>query len=127
MESLNIDERIKNIKDFTFLHGYYEPTMAILFEKDRTWAGRLQDKKDTMCLIIVSLDLSQRIYPVIHSVDGLPYDSFAVCPVPKPVGGVMVLSVNGVMHFDQGTRCATIGKRTGWLRSHDLLVVRAWL
>jgi cleavage and polyadenylation specificity factor subunit 1 len=35
----NFDEKIINVKDFQFLHGYYEPTIFILFEPLQTWAG----------------------------------------------------------------------------------------
>lgn len=35
----NFDEKIINVKDFLFLHGYYEPTVFILFEPLQTWAG----------------------------------------------------------------------------------------
>lgn len=35
----NFDEKIINVKDFQFLHGYYEPTVFILFEPLQTWAG----------------------------------------------------------------------------------------
>ena len=35
----SFDEKIINILDFQFLHGYYEPTVFILYEPYPTWAG----------------------------------------------------------------------------------------
>lgn len=34
-----IDEKIENIIDIQFLHGYYEPTVLILYEPVRTFSG----------------------------------------------------------------------------------------
>jgi cleavage and polyadenylation specificity factor subunit 1 len=34
-----LDEKIINIQDIQFLHGYYEPTIYILYEPLATWAG----------------------------------------------------------------------------------------
>ena len=34
-----MDEKIMNVIDFKFLHGYYEPTLLILYEPLRTWPG----------------------------------------------------------------------------------------
>jgi len=30
---------ITNIKDMTFLHGYHEPTLLVLYEPMHTWVG----------------------------------------------------------------------------------------
>jgi len=34
-----LDEKLLNIIDMQFLHGYYEPTLLILFEPNQTWPG----------------------------------------------------------------------------------------
>jgi cleavage and polyadenylation specificity factor subunit 1 len=34
-----LDGRIRHIRAFEFLHGYYEPTIAVLIEPMPTWAG----------------------------------------------------------------------------------------
>lgn len=39
IELKDLDEKMDNIIDFQFLHGYYEPTLLILFEPIKTFAG----------------------------------------------------------------------------------------
>ena len=34
-----VEERIHNIIDFTFLPGFNNPTIAVLFETQQTWTG----------------------------------------------------------------------------------------
>ena len=36
-----LDEKVNNVKDFQFLEGYCEPTILLLYEPLRTWAGRI--------------------------------------------------------------------------------------
>ena len=35
----NLEEKMDNIIDLQFLHGYYEPTLLILYEPVRTFSG----------------------------------------------------------------------------------------
>jgi cleavage and polyadenylation specificity factor subunit 1 len=39
IELKDLDEKMDNIIDLQFLHGYYEPTLLILFEPIKTFAG----------------------------------------------------------------------------------------
>ena len=34
-----LDERLDNIIDFKFLHGYYEPTIVFVYEPIKTYVG----------------------------------------------------------------------------------------
>jgi cleavage and polyadenylation specificity factor subunit 1 len=94
---------IKNVVDFTFLFGYLEPTLAILFESNQTWIGRLGSAKDTFSVIVVSVDSTQKMFPVLYRVDGLPYNCTHLKPVPKPLGGILVFSHNALIYMDQAT------------------------
>lgn len=46
-----IDPKMNNIMDFDFLHGYYEPTLLILYEPVKTFAGRIVVRKDTCAMV----------------------------------------------------------------------------
>jgi len=95
---------IRNVKDYVFLHGYYEPTLLILYEPTMTWTGRLAAAKDTCCIVAISLALSQQLYPVIWTVDKLPYDCFSLLAVQEPLGGVVIFSTNQLLYLNQSNR-----------------------
>ncbi|KAI9364067.1 CPSF A subunit region-domain-containing protein [Pilaira anomala] len=99
----SIDPRIKNVIDMVFLADYYEPTLAILFQSEQTWTGRLASVKDTVSVVVVSLDLQAKIYPIIYSIDKLPYDCIKLVAMPKPVTGVLVIAANSLLHVSQGS------------------------
>ncbi|KAG0089651.1 Cleavage and polyadenylation specificity factor subunit 1 [Podila epicladia] len=103
MSLSDIDIRIKNVIDMVFLYDFFEPTLAILFSPQQTWTGRLAVRKDTCSLVVVSLDITHKMYPIIYSIDNLPYDCTKVIAVPKPVGGLLVVSANALIHLDQGS------------------------
>ncbi|KAG2188997.1 hypothetical protein INT44_004139 [Umbelopsis vinacea] len=103
MDVSEIDSRIRNVIDMVFLHDYYEPTLAILYQSNPTWTGKLNDAKDTVSLAVVSLDISSRVYPIIYSLDNLPYDCTRLFAVPKPAAGLMVLSANSLIYVAQGS------------------------
>jgi cleavage and polyadenylation specificity factor subunit 1 len=69
----------------------------------------LDHRKDTITLLAVTLDLQQRASTTIFSVQSLPYDTFRVIPLPAPVGGLLLLGTNQVIHVDQAARCTAIG------------------
>ncbi|KAI8973376.1 CPSF A subunit region-domain-containing protein [Mycotypha africana] len=98
-----IDSRIQNIIDMVFLADYYEPTLAILFQTEQTWTGRLANVKDTVSVVVISLDLTAKIYPIIYSIDKLPYDCIKLVALPKPVTGVLVIAANSLLHVSQGS------------------------
>ncbi|KAI8851683.1 CPSF A subunit region-domain-containing protein [Chytridium lagenaria] len=105
-----IDAKVKNIVDFAFLYGFVEPTLAILYETTQVWTGRLAARRDTRSLVVISVDTTMKTFPIIYHVHQLPYNCYKILPVPPPVGGVLVLSPNALIHIDQtsvpGLACA---------------------
>lgn len=101
-----------------FLYDYFEPALAILYQTQQTWTGRVAAVKDNTSLLIVSLSVSNkantnRTYPVLYQSDNLPYNCNKLVPCPSPVGGVLVLSPNALIHVDSasvpGVACAFNG------------------
>lgn len=89
------------IIDIEFLHGYYEPTLFILSESNRTWVGRYAVKKDTCNSIALSINLHQKTHPLIWPVDKLPSDCLKSVAVPSPIGGALIFAVNSLIYINQ--------------------------
>ncbi|KAL1925408.1 uncharacterized protein VTP21DRAFT_291 [Calcarisporiella thermophila] len=104
LEAKKIDPRIRNVIDTAFLYDYFEPTLAILFEPQQTWPGRLSERSDTCCLLIVSLDVTKKVFPVIYYQDRLPFNCTQIIPMPRPVGGLLVVTADALIHLSQSSR-----------------------
>ncbi|XP_059156082.1 cleavage and polyadenylation specificity factor subunit 1-like isoform X2 [Physella acuta] len=96
-----MDEKIINILDIQFLHGYFEPTVFILYEPLATWSGRTAVRTDTCAIVAISLNIQQKVHPIIWSQSSLPFDCFSVAPIPKPIGGVLIFAVNSLLYLNQ--------------------------
>ncbi|KAF8886805.1 hypothetical protein BD779DRAFT_1673102 [Infundibulicybe gibba] len=58
----DVDQNMRNVIDFVFLPGFNNPTIAILFQTQETWTGRLKEFKDTVRLVIFTLDIISQNY-----------------------------------------------------------------
>lgn len=97
----DLDEKIDNVLDIQFLYGYYEPTLLILYEPVRTFPGRIAVRSDTCTMVAISLNIQQRVHPIIWSVSALPFDCLQAIPVQKPIGGCLIASVNAIIYLNQ--------------------------
>ena len=111
------DLTIKNIRDFAFLPNFQRPTVAVLFERERTWTGRLNEKHDTCAVRIITLDLTSSAdasHSVISTKDGLPYSCLYLVAAPQSLGGgIFILTSFAILHVDQGGRIVGISV-SGW-------------
>lgn len=100
----DVDQNVRNVIDFTFLPGFNNPTVAVLFQTQQTWTGRLKEYKDTVKLIIFTLDVVTQNYPIIRTVEGLPHDCLFLLPCSTSLGGVVVLTCNSIIYVDQSSK-----------------------
>ncbi|XP_017784844.1 PREDICTED: cleavage and polyadenylation specificity factor subunit 1 isoform X1 [Nicrophorus vespilloides] len=94
-------DKIDNVIDIQFLHGYYEPTLLILYEPLKTFSGRVAVRTDTCAMAAISLNLQEKVHPIIWSVANLPFDCTRAVPIKKPLGGTLVFSVNALIYLNQ--------------------------
>ncbi|OZJ02423.1 hypothetical protein BZG36_04828 [Bifiguratus adelaidae] len=97
----DLDDQAETIIDMTFLHEYSEPTLAVLFKPASSWPGRGLQVGMEAAVIVVSLDLTSRAYPVIFKYENLPSESLQITSIPK-MGGILVNSANALIHLSQG-------------------------
>lgn len=109
-----VEHNIHNIIDFTFLPGFNNPTIALLFQSQQTWTGRLKEYKDTAKLIFFTLDLTAQNYPIITSIEGLPYDCISLLPCSTSLGGVVIIASNCLIYVDQSSRRVVLPVN-GWM------------
>ncbi|KAM4686324.1 LOW QUALITY PROTEIN: cleavage and polyadenylation specificity factor subunit 1 [Amazona ochrocephala] len=93
------DEKLLNIIDLQFLHGYYEPTLLILYEPNQTWPGRVAVRQDTCSIVAISLNIMQKVHPVM-SLSNLPFDCTQALAVPSH-RGVVIFAVNSLLYLNQ--------------------------
>ncbi|CAG9764667.1 unnamed protein product [Ceutorhynchus assimilis] len=94
-------DKIDNIIDIQFLHGYYEPTLLILYEPLKTFSGRTAVRMDTCAMAAISLNLQQKVHPIIWSVSNLPFDCLRAVSIKKPLGGTLIFAVNSLIYLNQ--------------------------
>ena len=76
-------------------------------------SSRLKEYRDTGRLYIFTLDLLNHIYPIITTVDNLPYDCLSLLPCAQSIGGVVILTANSLIYVDQAARRVSLPVN-GW-------------
>lgn len=62
---------------------------------------RVAVRTDTCAMAAISLNLQQKVHPVIWSVSNLPFDSTRAVPIKKPLGGTLIFAVNALIYLNQ--------------------------
>lgn len=80
---------------------------------DLVVCSRLNERKDSTSISIVTLDYLTHNYPSISRIEDLPFDCASLLPAPPLYGGVMVLASNCLLHIDQTSRITAL-PLNGW-------------
>lgn len=98
---LALDPSLSHPIHLSFLYEYRDPTFGILYSQGATSSGLLHERRDNISYAVYTLDLEQRASTTLSSVSNLPYDLFAVIPLPRLVGGALLVGGNEIIHVDQ--------------------------
>lgn len=52
-------------------------------------------------MVAISLNIQQRVHPIIWTVNSLPYDCTQALAVKKPIGGCLIVSINALIYLNQ--------------------------
>jgi len=70
-----------------------------------TWIyRRLKEFKDTVKLIIFTLNFVTQNYPIIRTVEGLPHNCLFLLPCAMSVGGIVIITCNSIIYVDQSSK-----------------------
>ena len=58
-------------------------------------------RQDTCAMVAISLNIQQKVHPIIWSVSNLPFDCCQAVPVKKPLGGTLIMAVNSLIYLNQ--------------------------
>jgi cleavage and polyadenylation specificity factor subunit 1 len=116
---------IRNIVSMTFLPGFTEPTLALLYAPDWTWSGRLEHLAHNYLVSLVTLSSTNAAAPsglsasptravIIATSPPLPYSCLSLTACPATLGGVLLTTANGILHLDQSGRVVA-APTTAWL------------
>lgn len=98
---LTLDPTLSYPVHLAFLYEYREPTFGIISSQVAISTAVLPERRDTVSYTVFSLDLEQQASTTLLSVNNLPYDLFAVKPLPLPIGGALLIGGNELIHVDQ--------------------------
>lgn len=62
---------------------------------------RIAVRNDTCTMVAISLNIQQRVHPIIWTVTSLPFDCNRVLSIKKPIGGCLIVAINSVIYLNQ--------------------------
>lgn len=101
---------MRNVIDLVFLPGFNEPTLALLYAPEQAWSGRVDGSANNCLVSLVTLAASatpgtesgETSAILIATSPPLPYSSLAIHPCPPDLGGLLIVTANGILHLEQG-------------------------
>lgn len=95
---------IQHVKEVVFLLSTFEPTVLILYEPSRSWAGRVAVQSNSVSVVAFALDVIGHSHRQLWKITDLPYDAFTALAVPDTAGGgALVVAGSSVIHLRYGS------------------------
>lgn len=63
--------------------------------------SRIAVRQDTCAMVAISLNIQQKVHPIIWQYSNLPFDCFQAVAVKKPLGGTLIMAVNSLIYLNQ--------------------------
>lgn len=108
-----MSDELCNVRDFIFLPGFNNPTMAFLYEPHPTSTGRLDRLKDTFKIEVRTLDVLSKAYASLSTCTSLPFDSQYILACPASIGGIIVVTSTALVHVSQNGK-KVVTSVNGW-------------
>jgi len=80
------------------MDGVRFPSFILLSYLIKANHSCLREFKDTVRLVIFTLDIVTQKYPKITSVEGLSHECLAFLPCGSSLGGVVIISSNAIVY-----------------------------
>lgn len=108
VDAMERHDPLPQIRDLAFLYIESVPTLAVLYEAVPTFSMTLFQHPSTVTVSTITPiyleSLSQfTLGENIWNSPPLPYNSFKIHPIPRPIGGLVVLSRNAVLYLSNTT------------------------
>uniref|UniRef100_A0A8D2QVJ2 Cleavage and polyadenylation specificity factor subunit 1 n=1 Tax=Zosterops lateralis melanops TaxID=1220523 RepID=A0A8D2QVJ2_ZOSLA len=123
-----LDEKLLNIIDMQFLHGYYEPTLLILFEPNQTWPGSVTGfggGLEQIWGLTMTLTVTMTLSPggvVIFAVNSLLYLNQSVPPYGVALNSLTCGTTVFPLRVQEGVRM-TLDCAQATFISYDKMVI----
>lgn len=65
------------------------------------FSSRIAVRSDTCVMVAISLNIQQRVHPIIWTVTSLPFDCTRVLSIKKPIGGCLIVAINSLIYLNQ--------------------------
>ena len=98
------DLGLKHVRDLAFLHGYYEPTLCVLWDEVPSWVGVRSVQHHTCRITAFSITMGDdQARPVaVWSASGIPSNAHQIVPLPN--GGMLCVCTNCIIYVNQSQR-----------------------
>lgn len=104
-----LEDNITHLIDFTFVDGYREPALAILYSTEGTTSSLQRSwRKDTCKMVVLTLDIQAGARTAIFEISDLPSDLQSISMVPDPIGGCLLVGANEIVYVDPASRVVAL-------------------